>query len=108
MKETAGLYRPAEINLLLNHNPDVTPNVAERDWDITLSGHMHGGQINVELANANINAVRFTTPYVYGTYRKARTVMYVTRGIGTIGMPVRLGAPPEVALIRLRAAPVIL
>lgn len=107
-KATEGLHRPGELNLLLNHNPAIFPHIVKQGWDVTLSGHMHGGQINVELANANINLVRFTTPYVYGTYREDRSAMYVTRGIGTIGMPVRLGAPPEVALIRLRAAPVVL
>jgi len=107
-KVSEGLLHPGELNLLLNHNPAMFPYIVEQGWDVTLSGHMHGGQINIELANANINLVRFTTPYVYGTYREGRSAMYVTRGIGTIGMPVRLGAPPEVALIRLRAAPVIL
>jgi predicted MPP superfamily phosphohydrolase len=98
------LLRSGEFNLLLNHNPAVFPRIAEQGWDLTLSGHMHGGQINVELANANWNLVRFSTPYVYGTYRENDSMIYVTRGIGTIGMPVRLGAPPEVALIRLRRA----
>jgi predicted MPP superfamily phosphohydrolase len=107
--DTEGLQRPGELNLLLNHNPGMFPHIVkQRGWDVTLSGHMHGGQINLELANANINLVRFTTPYVYGIYREGRSAMYVTRGIGTIGMPVRLGAPPEVALIRLRAVPAIL
>jgi uncharacterized protein len=101
---TNGLLRPGEFNLLLNHNPVLFPSIAKQGWDVTLSGHMHGGQINVELANANWNLARFATPYVYGTYRERNSSIYVTRGIGTIGMPVRLGAPPEVALIRLRRA----
>jgi uncharacterized protein len=96
------LLRPGEFNLLLNHNPAKFPEIAKQGWDVTLSGHMHGGQINLELANANWNLARFSTPYVYGTYRERNSTIYVTRGIGTIGMPVRLGAPPEVALIRLR------
>ena len=44
---------------------------------------------------------RFYTPYVYGLYRLGASAEYVTRGIGTIGIPVRIGAPPEVALLRL-------
>ena len=97
-----GLWRPGEFNLLLNHNPEAFPLIAWQAWDLTLAGHMHGGQINLELANAHINAVQFTTPYVYGTYREGDSAIYVTRGIGTIGVPVRIGAPPEVALVRLR------
>jgi predicted MPP superfamily phosphohydrolase len=98
------LLRPGELNLLLSHNPDVFLQAAAQGWDLTLSGHMHGGQINIELANENLNFMRLVTPYVYGTYRKNNSAIYVTRGIGTVGMPVRFGAPPEVALIRLRQA----
>ncbi|MEO5922951.1 MAG: metallophosphoesterase [Bryobacteraceae bacterium] len=101
-RPTAALLRPGEFNLLLNHNPTMFPSIVKQGWDVTLSGHMHGGQINLELANANWNLARFSTPYIYGTYRERNSTMFVTRGIGTIGMPVRLGAPPEVALITLR------
>jgi predicted MPP superfamily phosphohydrolase len=104
-KESEGLLQPGEFNLLLNHNPVAFPEIVKQGWDVTLAGHMHGGQINLELANSHYNALRFTSRYIYGAYREGRSSMYVTRGIGTIGMPVRIGAPPEVALIRLRRAP---
>lgn len=104
-RESEGLLRPGEFNLLLNHNPEAFPHIAEQGWDLTLAGHLHGGQINLELASANLNALTFTTPYIYGAYREGRSSLYVTRGIGTIGVPIRIGAPPEVALLRLRAAP---
>jgi uncharacterized protein len=51
-----------------------------------------------------VNPARFLTPYVYGLFRRGTAAAYVTRGIGTIGVPVRLGAPPEIALLRLRKA----
>jgi len=107
-RSSRNLLQPSELNLLLNHNPAMFPHIADQGWDVTLSGHMHGGQINLELVNANYNLARFSTPYVYGTYTEARSTMYVTRGIGTIGVPIRLGAAPEVALIRLRRTPAIL
>jgi predicted MPP superfamily phosphohydrolase len=50
-----------------------------------------------------LNLARFLTPYVYGHYQRERSHLYVTRGIGTVGVPARIGAPPEVALIRLCA-----
>jgi predicted MPP superfamily phosphohydrolase len=50
-----------------------------------------------------LNLARFFTPYVYGHYQKENAHLYVTRGIGTVGVPVRIGAVPEVALIRLCA-----
>ena len=56
------------------------------------------------LQTATINPARFFTPYVYGAYRSGASTAYVTRGIGTIGVPARIGAPPEISLLRLRKA----
>jgi predicted MPP superfamily phosphohydrolase len=97
------LIAPGTVNLLLSHNPDVFETAAAQGWDLTLAGHTHGGQVNVEILNQAINPARFFTPYVYGLYRRGPSSIWVTRGIGTVGMPARLGAPPEVVLIRLCA-----
>jgi predicted MPP superfamily phosphohydrolase len=96
------LVLPGAYNLLLSHNPDVFPVAVAKGYDLTLSGHTHGGQVNVEILHQPINAARFFTPYVYGLYRQGAAAEYVTRGIGTIGIPARVGAPPEIALLRLR------
>lgn len=96
------LVAPGAFNLLLSHNPDVFPFAARQGYDLVLAGHTHGGQVNIEIFGESINPARFYTPYVYGVYRQGRSVEYVTRGVGTIGVPVRLGAPPEVAVLRLR------
>jgi predicted MPP superfamily phosphohydrolase len=93
-----------KFNLLLSHNPDVFPVAAAQGWDLTLAGHTHGGQINVEVAHQNINIVDLVTPYTKGLYQKPESSIYVTSGLGTIGVPVRLGAPPEITLIRLCAS----
>jgi len=90
-------------NILLSHNPDVFPLAAELGFEGTLSGHTHGGQITMEILNQNLSMARFYTPYVYGIYRSGNSSIYVTRGIGTVGIPARFGAQPEVALIRLCA-----
>lgn len=98
------LIVPGEFNLLLSHNPDVFPVARRQGWDLTLAGHTHGGQINVEILEQDLNLVRaFVTPYVYGLYQQDRASIFVTRGIGTVSVPARIGAPPEVALIRLCA-----
>jgi hypothetical protein len=102
LRHTQALMREGEFNLLMSHNPDVFNVAATQGWDLTLAGHMHGGQINLEIAQQNLNLALLSTPYVYGTYREGKSAIYVTRGIGTVAMPVRIGAPPEVALIRLR------
>lgn len=92
------------VNVLLSHNPDVFPVAAGMGYDLTISGHTHGGQVNVEILHQNLNVARFFTPYVDGLYEEAGASVFVSRGIGTIAMPIRIGAPPEVALLRLRRA----
>ena len=104
LRGAGGLVEPGAFNILLSHNPDVFPFAARQGYDLVLAGHTHGGQVNIEILGQSINPARFNTPYVYGLYRHGRSVEYVTRGIGTIGVPVRLGATPEIALLRLRKA----
>jgi predicted MPP superfamily phosphohydrolase len=92
------------VNVLLSHNPDVFPVAARQGYDLLLAGHTHGGQISVEILHESLNPARFFTPFIYGLYRSGTSSAYVSRGIGTIGLPVRLGAPPEISLLRLRKA----
>ena len=98
------LIVPGATNLLLQHNPDVFPAAARQGYNLLLAGHTHGGQVTVEILDRSINPARFFTPYVYGLYRQGNAAAYVTRGIGTIGIPARIGAPPEISLLRLRKA----
>jgi predicted MPP superfamily phosphohydrolase len=91
-------------NLLLSHNPDVFPAAVRKGYDAMLSGHTHGGQVTVEIVNQTLNLARFATPYVAGLYRLNGRSCYVNSGIGTIAIPVRIGAPPEITLARLRRA----
>lgn len=103
LTEAAKLVDPAAVNLLLSHNPDVFPVAARQGFAVTLAGHTHGGQVNVEILRQHMNVARFFTPYTEGIYEQDGAVAFVNRGIGTIGVPVRIGAPPEVALLRLCA-----
>ena len=89
-------------NVLLSHNPDVLPSAAREGYNLVLSGHTHGGQVSVEILDQAVNPARFFTRYIHGLYREGYAAGYVTRGIGTIGLPVRFGAPPEISLLRLR------
>ena len=91
----------ANFNLLLSHNPAVFDEAARQGWDLTLAGHTHGGQVSVEILHQHMNIARFYTPYTYGLYEKENSRIFVTRGIGTVGLPARIGAPPEIAAIRL-------
>ena len=96
--------QPGAVNLLLSHNPDVFPVAASQGYNLLLAGHTHGGQVTVEILDQSVNPARFFTPYVYGLYRSGAAAAYVTRGIGTIGIPARIGAPPEISVLRLRKA----
>jgi uncharacterized protein len=98
------LLAPGACNVLLSHNPDVFPVAARQGYNLLLAGHTHGGQVRVEILDQSLNPARFFTPYVYGLYRLGASAAYVTRGIGTIGIPARIGAPPEISLLRLRKA----
>jgi uncharacterized protein len=98
------LIAPGAFNLLLSHNPDVFPVAARQGWSLVLAGHTHGGQVNVEILDRSISPAVFLTPYVRGLYRIGASAEYVTRGIGTVGIPARLGSPPEISLLRLRKA----
>jgi hypothetical protein len=60
--------------------------------------------ILLRFARRRFQLARFFTPYVHGLYRLGRAAAYVTRGIGTIGFPARLGALPEITVVRLRKA----
>jgi predicted MPP superfamily phosphohydrolase len=57
--------------------------------------------VRVEILGQDLNVARFFTPYVDGLYLRDNAAIFVSRGIGTIGLPARLGAPPEVALLKL-------
>ena len=98
------LILPGASNILLSHNPDVFPSAVLTGYDAVIGGHTHGGQVTVEIVNQTANFARFFTPYVAGLYRLGPNSCYVNAGIGTIGMPVRIGAPPEITVLRLRRA----
>ncbi len=95
------LIRPGSFNVLLSHTPAIFPIAANKGIDLTLSGHTHGGQINLGIGNVNLNIVDFATPFTKGLYREGHSAVYVNSGLGTIGVPIRIGAPPEISVIRL-------
>jgi len=95
--------RRGALNVLLSHNPDVFPIAATKGYEVTLAGHTHGGQVTIEILEQHLSVARFFTPYTSGSYREGAAALYVSRGIGTVGVPARVGAPPEVTLLRLCA-----
>jgi len=97
------LIVPGAVNVLLSHNPDVFPVAAKQGYALTIAGHTHGGQVDVEILHQHLNVARYFTPFVRGLYRHENSSVYVSCGLGTIGVPVRIGAPPEISVLRLCA-----
>ncbi len=89
------------VNILLSHNPDTFGRAAELGIDLSLAGHTHGGQAALEFISPEIAPSRLVTPYVAGLFQKPGSQLYVNRGIGTIFVPIRLGAPPEITVYKL-------
>ena len=88
-------------SLLLSHEPAVFDMPETRGLSLILSGHTHGGQINLPLIGA---PARFVDEFKYlsGLFAREGTQLYVSRGTGMIGLPIRIGARPEIAVLRLR------
>lgn len=88
--------------VMLSHDPDVFPRVPAR-VALTLSGHTHGGQIALPLLRRPFIPSRFGERFVSGHIVEGGRHLYVTSGVGTAGVPVRLRRPPEVVVLRLRS-----
>lgn len=110
----AGLPAPGEddaFRLLLAHDPtywDTAGGPRERGIDLMLSGHTHGGQIGFELGPLRWSLARVAYRRWAGLYTETNAAgpqhLYVNRGVGTVGPPLRLGIRPEVTLLTLRRA----
>ena len=90
---------PATV--LLAHDPRRIMEAAALNVPLMLSGHTHGGQVVLPGLGA-VAARKF--PIAAGLLRRERTTMFVSRGVGTIYVPVRIGCPPEVAVLTLQPA----
>jgi predicted MPP superfamily phosphohydrolase len=88
-----------EMKILLAHNPKILYRAARASVDLMLSGHTHGGQVKIRNEEKRILPRR---KFASGLYRRKDTQVYITRGIGTVVLPVRFGCPPEVSLIELK------
>jgi uncharacterized protein len=95
------LVRQDTANILMSHNPNTFDRAAALGIDLSLAGHTHGGQVAFEFISPEVSPSRLVTPYVAGWFSKPGGKLYVNRGIGTIGVPMRMGAPPEITVYEL-------
>jgi len=86
--------------LLFTHNPDLFPQIPAR-VTLTLAGHTHGGQVYVPLLGRPAVPSKFWQRYAMGHIVEDARHLFVTSGIGTSGLPVRVGTPPEVSILQL-------
>jgi predicted MPP superfamily phosphohydrolase len=89
-------------NVLLSHQPVVLDLAESQGASLILSGHTHGGQINFPFLGAPARLATKDLKYARGLFRRGDTQLYVSTGTGVIGLPVRFGARPEVAMLTLR------
>jgi len=92
--------------IVLAHNPALWPALAKRGVALTLSGHTHWGQFALPSLGWSL-ASPFLT-HAMGAYRDEGSLLYINPGTGYWGIPFRIGALPEVTLVRLRRAPAAL
>lgn len=104
--ETALLAAPPDSGprILLSHYPDIVNTLHPGQIDLVLSGHTHGGQVNVPVLARMAVRYQARSRFIAGRYDVHGTPLLVSRGIATIGIPLRLFCPPEVLAIRLVAA----
>jgi predicted MPP superfamily phosphohydrolase len=104
LQQVKGLVMPGTVNILLLHYPAVFDYVTELGIaiDLTLAGHTHGGQLSLDFVHRGLNLSSLIgEPYIRGWYEKGGAQLYVNRGIGTTGFPIRLGARPEISVFEL-------
>jgi uncharacterized protein len=100
--DLARVLRGADPNvILLAHTPIRLVEAAALSVPLVLSGHTHGGQVVLPVLGA-VAARGF--PVIAGVGRRENTTIFVSRGVGTVYLPLRLNCPPEVALLTLEPA----
>lgn len=91
-----------EPKILLAHSPEIFRKVKEKNIDLILVGHAHGGQINIPLLINLFLPLRYDKKYKSGLFKENSTYLSVNRGIGTTYLPIRFNSIPEITLIILK------
>src|SRR2546430_13375453 len=91
---------PEAFQVLLAHRPGAWDSAAPRGIPLTLAGHIHGGHLYLPLPRWS--AGRLITKYVMGHFQRGNSQLYVSRGIGVVGVTIRVFVPPEIELFELR------
>jgi len=108
LKKASEGTETAPFKLLLTHDPDHWDHEVKTlyDHDLTLSGHTHGMQFGIEFKNFQWSPAKYKFRRWAGVYNEGKQFLYVNRGLGYLGMPARVGMPPEITIIELTRGPI--
>lgn len=101
LERLARTIPPQAPCILLNHRPSLFRQAARLGIPVVLSGHTHGGQITPPGPARHLNIARLIAHWTRGRFEDGDAVLYVNRGLGVAGPPVRLNCPREIAVFRL-------
>lgn len=96
---------PGAPTILLAHDPTFWDKQVRRKApvDLMLSGHTHGGQVGIHFLGVELSVAQVVYKQWAGLYRDGEQYLYVNRGLGTVGPPIRIGIPPEITVLTLRS-----
>src|SRR5713226_5780368 len=102
LQRLKALVMPNTVNILLTHYPHAFGD-HELGIDLTLAGDIHGGgQLSLDFIHRGLNLGSLMgVPYIRGLYKNGGEQLYMNRGIGITGFPIRLGARPEITVLEL-------
>jgi predicted MPP superfamily phosphohydrolase len=89
--------------VLLVHRPSYFEQVVRLGLPLAIAGHTHGGQVALPAPLQHHNIARLMTTYTRGLFESENSLMYVNRGLGVAGPPIRLNCPREIARLELVA-----
>ncbi|MCD4762099.1 metallophosphoesterase, partial [bacterium] len=94
--------KPENFTILVSHNPDFfIGNSFDKKIDLGLSGHTHGGQVTFFGLFAPYVPIESSHKYRTGLFHEPEMDLIVSNGIGTVMLPIRFFAPPQIVLIEL-------
>jgi predicted MPP superfamily phosphohydrolase len=91
-----------DAKILLCHNPLGIHQASQKGIDLVLAGHTHGGQVLLPVVGSFIGRSKLGERFIAGWNRLNNTQIYISRGIGKVLVPLRVGCPSEITCLRLR------
>jgi predicted MPP superfamily phosphohydrolase len=91
---------PRAFTIALAHNPALWPQLADRGVQLTLSGHTHHGQLSIPHIDWSLASLFLE--HAMGSHRRGNSFLYINPGTNYWGLPLRIGALPEVTVLTLR------